>query len=79
MDERRNDARSRALKSGKIVFNNRWSIIDCTVRNLSDTGCCLQLGDPVGVPDKFELEVGPSTRNCRVMWRKDNRIGVQFG
>jgi hypothetical protein len=79
MDDRRNDARSRALKSGKIVFNSRWSIIDCTVRNLSDTGCCLQLGDPVGVPDRFELEVGPSTRNCRVMWRKDNRIGVQFG
>ena len=79
MDERRNGARLRALKSGKIVFNNRWSIIDCTVRNLSDRGCCLQLGDPVGVPDRFELEVGPSKRNCRVMWRKDNRIGVQFG
>ena len=79
MDERRNDARSRALKSGKIVFNNRRSIIDCTVRNLSDTGCCLQLGDPVGMPDSFELEVGPTRRECRVMWRRDSRIGVQFG
>ena len=79
MDDRRNDGRSRALKSAKIVFNNRFSVIDCTVRNLSDTGCCLQLGDPVGVPEKFELEIGPTNRSCRVMWRKDNRIGVQFG
>jgi hypothetical protein len=79
MDDRRNDGRSRALKSAKIVFNNRFSVIDCTVRNLSDTGCCLQLGDPIGVPDKFELEFGPANRSCRVMWRKDNRIGVQFG
>jgi hypothetical protein len=79
LDDRRNRARMRALKSAKIVFNNRWSTLDCTVRNLSDAGCCLQVGDPVGVPDKFELEVGGVTRLCEVVWRKDNRIGVQFG
>jgi hypothetical protein len=78
LDDRRNRARMRALKSARIVFNNRWSIIDCTVRNLSDTGCCLQVGDPVGVPDKFELEVGGATHSCQVVWRKDSRVGVQF-
>jgi hypothetical protein len=79
LEERRNKARMRALKSAKIVFNNRGSIMDCTVRNLSDTGCCLQVGDPVGVPNKFEMEVGGVKRMCEVIWRKDNRIGVHFG
>jgi hypothetical protein len=78
LDDRRNRARMRALKSAKIVFNNRWSIIDCTVRNLSDTGCCLQVADPIGIPDKFELEVGATNHLCQVVWRKDNRVGVQF-
>jgi hypothetical protein len=78
LEDRRNRARMRALKSAKIVFNNRWSIIDCMVRNLSDTGCCLQIGDPVGVPDKFELEVGGTKHACKVVWRTDNRVGVQF-
>ena len=78
MDERRNITRSRALKSAKIVFNNRWSIIDCTVRNLSDTGCCLEVGDPVGVPDKFDLEFGATKRGCEVIWRKQDRVGVHF-
>ena len=76
--DRRIRTRMRALKAAKIVFNNRWSIVDCTVRNLSDTGCCLQVGDPVAVPETFELEVGGTKRSCEVVWRKDTRIGVHF-
>ena len=71
-------ARMRALKSAKVVFNNRRSIIDCTVRNLSDTGCCLHVADPVAVPDKFELEFGVAKHACQVVWRKDTRVGVRF-
>jgi hypothetical protein len=79
LEERRKKARMRALKSARIVFNNRRSTMDCTVRNFSDIGCCLQVGDTFGVPDKFELEVGGVKRICEVVWRKDNRIGVHFG
>ncbi|HEY0566556.1 MAG TPA: PilZ domain-containing protein [Xanthobacteraceae bacterium] len=77
-DDRRSKARMRALKAGKIVFNNAYSVIDCTVRNLSETGCCLQVGDPIAVPEKFDLHIGPTRRQCHVVWRKDNRVGVQF-
>ena len=31
------------LKAGRIVFNQRRSVLDCTVRNLSSTGACLDV------------------------------------
>ena len=33
--------RKRALKSGRIVFNHRHSVIDCVVRNVSANGARL--------------------------------------
>jgi hypothetical protein len=38
--ERRNEARRRALKGAQIVFNGHEAVIDCVVRNLSDLGAC---------------------------------------
>ena len=79
MSERRTLPRTRALKGAKIVFNQRWSTIDCTVRNLSTMGCCLHVADPVGIPDDFELEFDATSRPCHVIWRKESRLGVAFG
>jgi hypothetical protein len=47
MNDRRRDNRNRTLLGGKIIFNNRQSVIDCIVRNRSDTGACLQLNSPI--------------------------------
>jgi hypothetical protein len=80
MDERRGKLRARTLKAARIAFNDRASSIDCTVRNLSDRGACLQVASPIGVPDNFDLvfEADHSRQPCRVVWRKDSRIGVTF-
>ena len=43
------------LRAGKIVFNNKSSVIDCMVRNLSPTGACLLVSNVIGVPSTFEL------------------------
>jgi hypothetical protein len=52
--ERRNEARRRrALKRARIIFNDRWATIDCTVSNLSDRGACLNVESPIGIPDTF--------------------------
>jgi PilZ domain len=81
MQESRQEPRKRALKSGKIVFNNRFSAIDCTVRNLSAKGAMLLIAGPIGIPDAFtlELESGALKRDCRVVWRDERRLGVVFG
>ncbi|MBR1171309.1 PilZ domain-containing protein [Bradyrhizobium sp. DASA03005] len=79
MDERRDKARHRVLKAGTIEFGG--GAIDCTVRNLSDTGAALDVTSPVGIPDHFTLFVQADGRHlrCTVVWRKEKRIGVRFG
>ena len=66
------------LKSGKIVFNQKSSVLDCTIRNLSRNGACLQVVDPAGIPPSFELLIGGVSRTCQISWRSGTRIGVIF-
>jgi len=77
MNEHRIAARRRVLKGGKIEFGG--GTIDCTVRNLSDTGAALDVPSPVGIPAEFNLVVDGTPRPCRVVWRKEKRIGITFG
>jgi hypothetical protein len=78
MDEHRTAPRRRLLKSGTISFGG--GVIDCTVRNFSETGAALDVISPVGIPDHFTLVIDSDNINahCRVVWRKQSRIGVRF-
>ena len=80
MEERREIQRHRALLGGKIVFNDRRSVIDCLIRNLSDTGVNLQVESSVGIPSQFGLVVDgeKTTRACKTVWSSENRIGAEF-
>ncbi len=79
MKERRAVVRNRTLKSGKIRVNAHTSMIDCTIRNLSSKGALLLVPSILTVPDEFVLEMSDRTRrDCRVTWRGDNRVGVEF-
>ncbi len=77
--ERRIVARQRVFKVAHIAFKGHGVTINCTVRNLSDQGACLNVESPIGIPDAFDLVLDPvSVRDCRVRWRKATRIGVAF-
>ena len=78
MAETRIAPRRRTLKAGTIEFGGDG--IDCTVRNLSDSGAALEVVTPLFIPDRFTLLV-PSEhlkRPCHIVWRKEKRIGVTF-
>lgn len=79
MDERRAMPRLRVLKAGTIAFNHGAGL-SCRVRNLSTAGACLEVASPMGIPDSFVLAIDgePALRPSRVVWRKENRIGVAF-
>jgi PilZ domain-containing protein len=79
MGEKRATPRVRILKGGSIIFGTA-STVDCVVRNLSEAGACLEVASPVGIPDDFNLQIKPETtkRDCHVVWRSANRIGVYF-
>jgi hypothetical protein len=78
VDEHRTAPRRRLLKTGKISFGG--GAIDCTVRNLSETGAALEVNSPVGIPEQFTLVIEPDQIRvpCRVVWRKETRIGIHF-
>lgn len=79
MDEHRITSGRRLLKGAKISFSN-GAVIDCTIRNLSDTGAALDVNSPVGIPERFMLVVEADHRHLpsRVIWRKEIRIGAHF-
>jgi hypothetical protein len=78
MIERRRAPRHRVLKSATVAFNGIG--IDCTVRNLSETGAALDFSSPVGVPSSFVLTISSDrlVRRCHPVWSNDRRIGVAF-
>jgi hypothetical protein len=79
MTDNRHSSRKRTYKGGKIYLNHAGTL-DCTVRDLSPGGACLEIESPVGIPDSFSLSIRGEfeARKCHVTWRKARRIGVQF-
>lgn len=76
MDEHRIAPRHRVLKGARIQFGG--GSIDCTVRNISETGAALDVQSPLGIPTEFTLVTETDSRPCRVIWRKEKRIGIIF-
>lgn len=78
MDDKRLSARQRTFKGGSISLPT--GILECTVRNLSETGALIEFSDLVLVPDAFLLIIKPELlrRSCEVAWRVGRRIGVRF-
>ncbi|ODT47559.1 PilZ domain-containing protein [Devosia sp. 63-57] len=79
MEERSRATRHRTLKGGKIVFNNGFSTINCTMRNFSETGAKLVVTSVVGIPDNFELTMDDGRHfSCAIVWRTATELGVAF-
>jgi hypothetical protein len=72
--------RRRVLKSGSILFNDRRSTIDCTVKSLGSDGAGLVLSNTSAVPAEFDLMIrgeGFETR-CRVIAQDRQNVEVAF-
>ena len=78
MDENRRAIRRRVLKSATIEFDR--GAYSCAVRNLSEAGAALDVPYALAIPHEFTLTVVTDqvSRHCRVIWRKENRLGVAF-
>jgi hypothetical protein len=78
LESGRTQERHRTLKSGKIIFNRKASVVDCTIRNVSEGGACLLVDSVAGIPESFDLAIDQTVRSCTVKWKSANRIGVTF-
>jgi hypothetical protein len=79
MIEKRATPRHRVLKRGTLAFSGGGGL-DCTVRNISESGARLDIANPLGVPDTFMLviETDQFMRRCRAVWSSEQRLGVAF-
>jgi PilZ domain-containing protein len=80
MSERRNATRQKSFLRGCIQFNNRRTVIDCLVRDISAAGARLIFSGSVSVPDVVELYIPQreQTLRARVQWRRGDELGVAF-
>jgi hypothetical protein len=77
MDENRRAIRRRVFKGGTIEFDR--AAFSCAVRNLSEAGAALDVPHALAIPHEFTLIMETDqSRHCRVIWRKENRLGVAF-
>ena len=76
----RHARRQRVLKQGKILLPNGLTVIDCTVRDMSETGAKLLCPDPGAIPNDFKLvfTADRTMRGVQVVWRRPDMVGVKF-
>jgi len=80
--ERRRSPREPSSESAEIVYGLSKSV-SCVIRDLSSYGACLEVATPadtVSLPEQFLLfrPSSRSMRNCKVVWRSFQRVGVEF-
>jgi PilZ domain len=76
---RRGRDRRSVLKAAQIVFNDRKSVLNCRIRNLSEGGARLELPTSQLLPHAFELHMtGMPVRHCTLRWAKGRLAGVSF-
>ena len=78
MEERRRGPRADVDEPAYI--SSHGSSTRCRVGNMSAEGAAIDVPDPVFVPARFQLmtEKDRVVRDCRIVWTKQNRIGVIF-
>jgi hypothetical protein len=77
--ELRRHPRRKVNIAAKIVVGESTS--DCTLIDISDNGARIAFGGAQDLPDEFKVCMTPSGypfRQCRLIWRSDTEMGVEF-
>jgi PilZ domain len=79
MLDRRKVHRGRCYLGGQVVFNNRFSTMDCLVRNFSEAGAKIVFTNPATIPGEFDLSIRQrNSRRAHIVWRSETEAGVAF-
>lgn len=80
VEEQRAVRRTRVLKAGKLWYNDRSDVEDCTVKDFSIQGARVLLRSTYQVPADVELEIPKDdlNREAEVIWRSEKELGIAF-
>lgn len=72
--------RVRTMLGARAVFNGGNSVIDCQIRDMSETGVRIVLSEALSLPAEFELQIPSRNRTSRVAlrWRLKDMAGLEF-
>lgn len=77
--DRRAHPRRKILETGRVIFDDSQSMIDCSILDISEGGAKLEFPNRQVLPRTFVLQLGDgSVTRCEVRWAKDNYFGVRF-
>jgi hypothetical protein len=77
--ERRGEPRMRVLLAGKLAYANSTMATDCSIRNLSETGALIVVGDIALPRDPFLVVIKHAfLHEARMAWRRDSKSGLTF-
>ncbi|MGD9769222.1 MAG: PilZ domain-containing protein [Pseudolabrys sp.] len=79
-DNTRTAPRTRTFLKGVVLYDNRRVSIECTIRDLSDTGARIAFPSPITIPDRIELFIPQKNRtySADVRRRDDCEVGIAF-
>jgi PilZ domain len=75
------EARKSLQQPGWITFEGGFAARQCLVHDMSTTGAKLTIDDPNALPAKLRLALtrdARTGRNCEVVWRRGNSVGIKF-
>jgi hypothetical protein len=78
---KKREARKSLHQPGWITLDGGFAARPCVVRDMSSTGAKITLDDPNVLPAKLRLAFARDARtgrNCEVVWRRGNSVGVKF-
>ena len=73
-------SRGRTFLKGIVYYDNRRASIECTIRDLSETGACIEFTTLVSVPDNIELHISQKqiTLAAQVRQRNAHQMSILF-
>jgi len=66
---------------GWITFEGGFATRQCIVEDLSKTGAKITTDEPIALPASFRVAFARDARtgrNCYVVWRRGQTVGVKF-
>jgi hypothetical protein len=77
--ERRDTPRRHTYASAFLFTGDGAALGKCIVKDISESGAKLVYTTRDELPSQLLLTMGMDRKPCRVMWRSDKEIGVEFG
>jgi hypothetical protein len=67
--DRRASVRRKVMRPARVFLNDRQSLVDCTILDLSDGGAKLEFASRQMLPRTFDLQMQSGTiHRCEVRW-----------